>query len=378
MAPQENKAYPEFGGLTGGEITVRLQVLDNLLNSELDTAFVKDGWEHTAPSADPGPNVQVAAAGAQNASPVPKDFWVIAHRGWSGSYPENTLIGMREAIKLGCQMIEFDVTLTADRKLIIIHDNILSRTTNGCGLVNEWNYKDLRQLDAGSWFHPKYAGTRLPSLDELLLIARDTSIHLNIEIKKECWDSELQDDGVERQVIAAVRRYGVVDRVLVSSFRWDFIDRFQLLDPGIRTALLHYKDVGRLNPAYLKERYGITAINPHAIELTQKFVDRCHAADLKVFPFTINGYEDMEKYLGMHVDGMFTNHPNRLFRFLEHHRSRHAELKDRERVEDVQDLNNAIKKLELEELEKARKRARWRARRLVLTAARSAAGAATQ
>ena len=364
---EQNRPYPEFGGLTGGEITVRLQVLDNLLNAELDTELLKETLDRR-PS-DP-------AAEPESTTEIPGNFWVIAHRGWSGSYPENTLIGMREAIKLGCHMIEFDVSITKDRKLIIIHDNILSRTTNGCGLVNEWDYRDLRKLDAGSWFHPKYADIRLPSLEELLLIARDSPIHLNIEIKKECWDETLQDDGVERQVIAAVRRYGAVDRVLVSSFRWDFIERFQRLDSGIRTALLHYKDLGRLSPSYLKQRYGISAFNPHALELTQKFVDKCHEAGLKVFPFTINGYQDMEKYLDMHVDGMFTNHPNRLFGFLELHRSRHRELKQRESHEDVHDLNEAVKKLELEELEKARKRARWRARRLVLIAQRDAADSA--
>ncbi len=360
----ENRTYPEFGGLSGQEINVRLKVLDNLLSAEMDIEFLKEkvgDW----PAAEEG------AREDRSVVQVPPDFWVIAHRGWSGSYPENTLIGMREAIKLGCHMVEFDVALTADRKLIIIHDNILSRTTDGCGLVSEWNYRDLRKLDAGSWFHPRYAGTRLPSLEELLLIARDSGIHLNIEIKRECWDEVLQEDGVERQVIAAVRRFNVVDRVLVSSFRWDFIERFQALDPSIRTALLHYKDVGRLSPEYLKQRYGITAFNPHAIDLTQKFVDRCHAAGLKVFPFTINSYRDMEKYLNMNVDGMFTNHPNRLFRFLDHHRHRHVELSEQENREDQHDLNEAIKRLELEELEKARRRARWRAKRLVLATERS-------
>lgn len=367
MESIQHKPYPEFGNLTGEEIVVRLQVLDNLLNAELNAEYLKENLQK-----DVGAGAGSALSDEPyepGSHPAPTSgFMVIAHRGWSGSYPENTLIGMREAIKLGCEMIEFDVAMTKDRKLIIIHDNILSRTTNGCGQVQEWDYRDLRELDAGSWFHPKYAGTKLPSLDELLLISRDSGIHLNIEIKKECWEDQLQSDGVERQIIAAIRKYDVADRVLISSFRWTFIERFRQLDPEIRTALLHYKDVGRLSPSYLKERYGISAFNPHAADLTQKFVDKCHEADLKVYPFTINSYVDMEKYLDMGVDGMFTNHPNRLFAFLQHHKNRHSQLREREETENVRDLDDAIKRLELEELEKARRRARWRAKRLVLEA----------
>ncbi len=393
----QHKVYPEFGGLTGEEISIRLQALDNLLNVELDTELRKAGFEEngnsvgtptTPPAAargeDDGPGTGSETGGKAGDGSLyqpgerpeieDREFKVIAHRGWSGSYPENTLIGMREAIKLGCHMIEFDVAMTRDRKLIIIHDNTLTRTTDGVGEVGEWDYRALRGLDAGSWFHPKYEGTKLPSLDEVLLISRGCGMEVNIEIKKECWEEELQEDGVEHQLIHAVNRYGVHDRVIVSSFRWSLIERIHKIDPTIRTALLHYKDVGKLDPAALKEKYGIVAFNPHCIDLTQKFVDNCHEAGLEVFPFTVNNYKDMEKYFDMGVDGMFTNHPNRMFKFIDEQNVRLREFDEKDREEDTRDMDAAIRKLEVEEMEKARKRARWRAKRRILEAKRGPSG----
>ncbi|MCR9142247.1 MAG: hypothetical protein NXI24_08340 [bacterium] len=378
----EDRVYPEFNGYSGREIQIRLEALDNLLNHELESEYHKAGLrlEEQEEMAREASAAAVKTLEKESAAPIAgrnsitklgDPFLVIAHRGWSGSYPENTLIGMREAIKLGCHMIEFDVTLSSDRRPIIIHDDSLTRTTNGCGQVSELSYRELRKLDAGSWFHPKYMGARLPSLDEILLISRGSGIMVNIEIKKECLDDELRDDGIEHQVINAVRKYKVEDRVVVSCFRWDAIERIHQLAPELETALLHYKDVGRLEPAFLKEKYGIMSFNPHSIDLNQKFVDRCHEVDLKVIPFTINSYRDMEQYIDMDVDGMFTNHPNRLFRFIEEHDTRLNRLDEKESRENVKDMNDAVQRLEMEIMDKARRRARWRTKRLLLEAERA-------
>ncbi|MEQ9364771.1 MAG: glycerophosphodiester phosphodiesterase family protein, partial [Leptospirales bacterium] len=190
----EDRIYPEFHDYSGREILIRLDALDNLLNQELESEYHKAGLALEEQEEKARAESEAAVQSLEKQSPAPvagrdakskqgDPFLVIAHRGWSGSYPENTLIGMREAIKLGCHMIEFDVTLSADRRPIIIHDDTLSRTTNGCGQVGDLSYRELRKLDAGSWFHPKYMGARLPSLDEILLISRGSGIMVNIEIK---------------------------------------------------------------------------------------------------------------------------------------------------------------------------------------------------
>ncbi|MCB1174069.1 MAG: hypothetical protein KDK39_10905 [Leptospiraceae bacterium] len=360
------KLYKEFNHLSAPEIQARLDAFDHLINTtmaqEFQAAQARQDWvelQQPVRQSD-------TALHPGHALSLPDEFWIIAHRGWSGSYPENTLIGLREAIKLGCHMIEFDVTLTKDRKPIIIHDKTLSRTTNGYGKVHKYTFQELRRLDAGSWFHPKYAGAHLPSLDEILLIAKGAGIRINIEIKKECWEDDLPVDSIEHQIINAIEKYRVTDRVIISSFRWGFIKRIHEIAPHVQKALLHYKSTATLDPARLKKEYGISSFNPQEIELNQKFVNKCHDAGLKVLPFTINTYRDMEQYINMGVDGMFTNHPNRLFRFLDEQKTNLHAMAVREQTENQSDVANAIQRLEEEELDKARRRARWRAKRLLL------------
>ncbi len=253
---------------------------------------------------------------------IPADFAVIAHRGWSGSYPENTLLALHEAIRAGSRFVEFDVAMTRDRRLIVIHDDTLERTTNGTGAVREQNFPALRRLDAGRWLDPRFAGLRPPSLDEVLVLARRAGIRVNIEIKSQCFDEARREDGVEHQVLRAVRRRGLAGRTIISSFHWPILERIRDLDPTQEIALLYEEALTGLDPGELKRRYGMTAFNSSKIHMTRDFVSRCHAEGIRVFLFTVNSYLDMEQYLDMGVDGVFTNHPSRFERFLETHRRR--------------------------------------------------------
>ena len=114
--------------------------------------------------------------------------WIIAHRGFQKNYPENTLIAFQAAMDAGVQMIELDVSLSRDRKPIVIHDATLARTTNGHGPVHDYTLEELKQLDAGSWYHPDFAGQRLPELAEVLELV-DGRVITNIEIKSKFCDS---------------------------------------------------------------------------------------------------------------------------------------------------------------------------------------------
>ncbi len=358
MKKDPEKRYPEFGNLTRREILERLQLLEELLKIQ---QIEKDLEEKEEISLE-------KERLEEQRSLEEKEFWVIAHRGWSGSYPENTLIGMREAIKAGCHMIEFDAALTRDRKVIIIHDPDISRTTNGAGMVWEWDYKDLRKLDAGSWFHPAYAGlrVRLPSLEEILLLSKFSGIWVNIEIKYYYWEDELKEDSIENQIIRAVKKYQVEDRTLISSFKWSFIERIKSIDPSIQVALLHHKDVGKLDMKELKKRYDIFSFHPSILEITQKIVDKCHEEGIRVFPYTVNTYQEMQRCYNMGVDGFFTNHPNRVFSFLKEQKVRLKYYQEREKKEDFMDLKRALEKIAKEEMEKAERRIQWRAKRLLL------------
>ena len=107
---------------------------------------------------------------------------ICAHRGASDTHPENTIAAFREAIRLGAQMIEFDVATTKDGKLVLMHDRTIDRTTNGSGRPEEWLLVDLKKLDAGSWKNSRFEGEQIPTLGEALDFM-PRNIWLNVHLK---------------------------------------------------------------------------------------------------------------------------------------------------------------------------------------------------
>lgn len=118
---------------------------------------------------------------ASNQIEMPKRG-VCAHRGASDTHPENTLAAFREAIRLGTHMIEFDVAFSRDKKLVLLHDSTVNRTTDGTGALSSLTLKALKQLDAGTWKHKRFAGERIPTLDEALAMMPQ-NIWLNVHLK---------------------------------------------------------------------------------------------------------------------------------------------------------------------------------------------------
>ena len=114
---------------------------------------------------------------------------VIGHRGAAGEAPENTLVGLRRAHALGCKWVEFDVRLTADGELILLHDDRLERTTNGRGHARELTLAAIRRFDAGAWFDPLFVGEPVPTLDEAIALLAELGLGANIELKSEPGDA---------------------------------------------------------------------------------------------------------------------------------------------------------------------------------------------
>ena len=109
---------------------------------------------------------------------------VIAHRGFSGAAPENTLAAFKKAMEVDSDMMELDVRFSKDGQVVVMHDDTLDRTTNGRGKVSDYTLKELKQFDAGSWFAPQFAGEQIPTLVEVLEFAKGR-IPVNFEIKDE-------------------------------------------------------------------------------------------------------------------------------------------------------------------------------------------------
>lgn len=185
------------------------------------------------------------------------NIYVAAHRGWSQKYPENTMLAYRKASELGVDQIEIDVRVTADDKLVIIHDATVDRTTNGSGRVDSMTLAQLRALDAGSWKGEEFAGERIPTLDEFIEFAVSLpEMTFDIELK------EYPDEGREEL------SYSVCDRVL------------SLLDEnGLSERCVINTFSGKLHE-YIYKKYGMK------YRLHVYFPITCLGTDMTLFPYS--------------------------------------------------------------------------------------------
>jgi len=240
---------------------------------------------------------------------------IIAHRGFSGIAPENTLTAFKKAIEIGADMIELDVLLSKDGELIVIHDKTVNRTTNGKGKVSDFNLSELKKLDAGSWFKKHFSGEKIPTLEEVFDLARD-KIQINIEIKKDGFNPHKKNGGVEEKVVKLIEKYNMTSQVIVSSFNPLIVQRIKEFNPEIPTALLYQY---RINKGLIKvfNNLHINAVNPGKRFFTKKTSIEVHQSDLKINIYTINQKREMKKFIKMGVDGIITNYPDRLVDVLE-------------------------------------------------------------
>ncbi|MGM1022652.1 MAG: glycerophosphodiester phosphodiesterase [Bacillota bacterium] len=233
-----------------------------------------------------------------------------AHRGASGVCPENTMPAFRHALELGATGIETDVQRTQDGHLVLIHDESLERTT-GCALdVRDITLEELNTLDAGDWFDEKFRGERVPLLDELLELAQSSDAIINLELK----NSIYLYPGMEEEVIAAVRRFRLEQRVIISSFNHESLALCAQLAPEIRTGALYIEIMVR--PAEYASRFGVTALHAYKQVVTPEAVSEALALGVVYHPWTVNEPEEMKRLLEAGVNGIITDYPDRLAHLL--------------------------------------------------------------
>jgi glycerophosphoryl diester phosphodiesterase len=224
---------------------------------------------------------------------------VIAHRGASGRRPENTLAAYELAVAQGADMIEIDLHLTRDNGVVVTHDADLAGL-GGEGEIADATLATVRGLDAG-------AGERVPVLDEVL-DAYGGRIPFNIELKR---GHRGYYAGLEEAALAAVQQRSLLGETLFSSFYDPVLARLREQAPAARVALL----ISRRYPQSAVERacaLGAEALNPEAPITTSALVEEAHAAGLAVYVFTVDEPSEMERLLDRGVDGLFTNHPDRM------------------------------------------------------------------
>ena len=225
----------------------------------------------------------------------------IAHRGASGTFPENTLSAFRAALDAGADMCELDVQLTRDGAVVVIHDETVDRTTNGEGEVAALTLEEIQRLDAGAKFKGgKVKGERIPTLDEVFA-ATSGKCGLNIELKA---------GGVEAQVAAIMQARNAFADSIVSSFDWDYLKKIQTLHFNIRIALLaEEKPVDLMMNAVAMRAH---AINPRWDMVTADLCKAAHERGLKVYTWTVDADARMRALAECGVDGVMTNYPERL------------------------------------------------------------------
>lgn len=225
-----------------------------------------------------------------------KQLLCIGHRGAMGHAPENTLSSFHKALQLGAPCVELDVH-HVDGNLVVFHDDRLERTTNGSGYLAAQSFDHLRSLDAGH-------GEQIPTLGEVFeLINKRAGVNI-----------ELKGPNTARPVaefISILRQQGWDDHlILVSSFNHRELEVIKQLDSRIKLGALF---VGLLlEDADFAARLGAYSVHPSLEFVDQRFVDNAHSHGLRVFVFTVNHPEDINKVRELGVDGVFTNYPERV------------------------------------------------------------------
>jgi glycerophosphoryl diester phosphodiesterase len=208
---------------------------------------------------------------------------VFAHRGYSGKYPENTMLAFREAEKAGTDGIELDVQLTKDGQIVIIHDETLDRTTTGTGWVKDHTLKELKALDASVIKGGTCPPERIPTLEEYCDWVKGTRLITNIELKTSiiCYPE------IEEKTAEMVRAFGLEDRVIFSSFNHLSALRMKELLPQCPVgALVENNDLQFAG--YYCHKYGFDFYHPDCHLLTKANVDNCKEYGIGINTWTVN------------------------------------------------------------------------------------------
>lgn len=254
--------------------------------------------------------VQAAGVFASLRSPGEAAF-IAGHRGDKGGAPENTLPAFQLAIESAADFVETDVQLTSDGIPILMHDWMLDRTTNGTGPVWERTAEDIAALDAGSWFSADFAGTRVPTLEQFLDLVWDSPKRAILELKGS-WNQD--QVGIVAQ---QVRSAGMQDRVLLASFDLMTLQALAQVAPGIPRVIITREVVG--DPAILAGACDAVAIvtSRGFLESQPDAVSLIHNAGLGVLVYTVNNEDGWSEATSLGVDGIITDTPSQLQRWLD-------------------------------------------------------------
>lgn len=230
---------------------------------------------------------------------------VIAHRGASAYAPENTLSAFRLAAEQGAHAVELDAKLSADGEVMVIHDQTVDRTTGGHGAVRQLTLSELKQLEAGSFFKPEFAGEPIPTLAEVFE-AVGQRLLINVELTNYASPG---DDLVDK-VVALVRRFRLEERVIFSSFHPHNLMRAKRLLPETPVAILALpKGAGWWARSFFLRGVSPEFVNPYFSDCSPAYLAKETRRSRRVNPWTVNDPAVMHKLVVNGATGLITDDP---------------------------------------------------------------------
>ena len=235
---------------------------------------------------------------------------VIGHKGAGSVAPENTRASLERAIKMGVDGVEIDIWPTADRQFVVFHDADLLRLTGRSGWTMSLTSNEIHDIEIGSRFSPEFTGEHVLLLEEALEII-SSRVELFLEVKRTRHD--LPHYGwLEDRLLEILEKYHAFPWTLVISFDHRTTAELRRRDGKVRLGMLYagewlklWEEVEALSPE---------ALLPHWAQTTSSLIDAAHRKGIEVYPWVVNHDEWMEKFMHMGVDGIITDHPDRLLK----------------------------------------------------------------
>lgn len=231
---------------------------------------------------------------------------IFAHRGFSGYYPENTMLAFQKvAEETVADGIELDIQLTKDGEIVIMHDEMLDRTTNGSGWLKDHTLEELKMLSVGVNVKGFFPRQTIPTLREYFTWLKTTKLITNIELKTIYFEYE----GIEEKLIAMVKEFGLEDQIWYSSFNHYTVARIKKLMPEAKCGLL--TDTWLMNIGEYAASQGAASVNARTYFCAKEGVAAdLHAHNIALQAWTPNDAEMMQELVDAGVDVLITNYPD--------------------------------------------------------------------
>lgn len=229
-----------------------------------------------------------------------------AHRGASKYFPENTILSLKEGIKVGANGIEIDVHKTKDNKIVVIHDEDIERTFKGKGLVKDFTLEELQKFKCRNKNFEDNLECRIPTLEEVLELVKDSNVLLNIELKTD----KIHYNEIEKDVIELINKFELKDRILLSSFNHESIKICKEIDSSFKVGLLYDEPIE--NIIEYAKTYKADAIHPEIRLVSEELIKEAKKNNIKVNIYTVNSPTYMRELIKAGASGLFTDYPDLL------------------------------------------------------------------